>query len=482
MLSITTWAVPRFAVIHRICQPFPLVLIVLKTTLRRHLEQIYPSRELASWFDPLGVDIDREGRSVRISFPHPLFRQWFMGTIRPAFEEHARAVAQGLRFEYQDDAPEGAAAPPLRQTVAAPSSPALPSGRSLFPGQTAKASFSKAPARPKSEGFIPALLGRYNFEDFLVNRKNDFPVAAAKEAVARAANPLYTPLIIYGQSGSGKTHLLGAMANALLSEQPDLPFFYGNADMLQTRVLPGTLVPLDEKVVFMDDAERISSNRQLQDELILVVDMFRAENRLLVLAFDTHPVSCPGLCQKLLSRLNGGLVLELKKPDIDIRRQYVQQKNFQFELGLSREQILSLAQRYQDFRTIDGALTRLKAYRTLVDRPETDFAGILGTGGEQKVLTPAGIIAHASTLFSVSAEDISGKSRDKKASLARQLSMYLCRELLGLSLAQVGHFFGGRDHSSVHYTIKKVIELQQSNKDMNKYLAELKQLCLSGPS
>ncbi len=485
-----------------------LSVVVLKTTLRQHLENIYPNHELTCWFDPLGVDVDYDTKAVRIFFPHALFRRWFMDSIRPAFEEHAKSVIAGFSLLYEGisgSRPAVESQKPVEptKTPRAPLAPEPPA--SPLPGVAAKVSSKAAPSPGRTrqdspgipdpapspapaaasspshaEGFISTLLGRYTFEGFLVNRKNDFPLAAAKEAVAKAKCPAYTPLVIYGQSGSGKTHLLGAMANFLLSEKPALSFFYGNADLLQTRIMPGSLIPLDEKVVFMDDAQGICTNQQSQDELIVALDMFRTENRLLVLAFDTHPANCSGLSQKLIARLTAGLVLELKKPDIDIRRQYAQQKNQQLELGLSREQVLALAQRYQDFRTIDGALTRLKAYRSLVNRQDTDLANILGPGNEQKLLTPAVIIAHAAKLYSVSPEDIVGKGRGADSTLARQLAIYLCRDLLGLSLVQVGHVFGGRDHSSIHYTLKKVTQLQQSNKDIHNALAQLKLLCQTG--
>ena len=331
----------------------------------------------------------------------------------------------------------------------------------------------------------------YTFDSFLANRKNDFPLNAARECVHKAAKPPYTPFIVYGQSGAGKSHLLGAMANALRGNGKAL-YFGGIAYLERLAAAPGRQAPITDHYVFIDEAQRIAADthgapgtRDAQDALAALIDIFQASGKLLVLSFDAHPAECAGLGQKLRSRLVSGLVVEIKRPDLDIRRQYVQQKNAAHSLGLDKEQIMTIAHRYQDIRSIDGALARLSAYRDLVSsqNPDaagvTDLASILDRGGVETQLTPVSIILTVAKELALPPEEITGKKRDKTLSLARHIAMLLCRELLGLSLIQTGRIFSGRDHSSVLYSIKKIKQLQESDKVVHKRVKDLRKLCLS---
>jgi len=327
------------------------------------------------------------------------------------------------------------------------------------------------------------LYDHYTFDTFLVNRKNDFPLVAARECVSKAAKPPYTPFVVYGQSGAGKSHLLGAMANALRGNNKTL-YFGGIAYLERMTATPSRQAPITDHYIFIDDAERIAACHNTQDALAELINIFQASGKLLVLSFDVHPAQCAGLGQKLRSRLVSGLVVEIKRPDLDIRRQYVQHKNTAHDLGLNKEQIMAISNRYQDIRSIDGALARLSAYRNLVpsqstDAANADLASILDRGGEHVQLTPVSIILTVAREFSLSPEEMTGKNRDKTISLARHIAILLCRELLGLSLIQTGRIFSGRDHSSVLYSIKKIKQLQESDKVIHKQVENLRKLCLT---
>ena len=330
------------------------------------------------------------------------------------------------------------------------------------------------------------LNGQHTFDAFLVNRKNDFPFMAAKECVAKADLPPYTPFVVYGQSGAGKSHLLGAMANVLHKEGKAL-YFGGIAYFDRMALGPGTQAQLPEQCVFIDNAQCAASCRDTQGALAALIDMFQVSGKLLALSFDAHPGQYAGLCQKLRSRLVSGLVVEIKRPDLDIRRQYVQRKNTAQGLGLGQEQILAISHRYQDIRSIDGVLARIAAYRNLIagqgnditDVAAPDISAILDQEEDQAFVTPASIILTVAREFSLSPEEMTGKNKGKKLSLARHIAMLLCRELLGLSLVQTGRIFSGRDHSSVLYSIKKVKQLQESDKVMHKKVESLRQLCLT---
>lgn len=413
------------------------------------------------------MQMDEEEGELRVSFPHTFFGDWFMQTMRADFERCASdcSAAPGppLSIVY-----EGSYAGRRKKT------PPLASGF-VEPAPLAGAS---------SDGRQKAKL----FDNFLVNRKNDFPLAAAKEFVAQelsgtAERPYFSPFVIYGHSGSGKSHLLCAMVAAL--RDSGRSYHHGGVSFLEhIRIAPGRYAQVNEMMVFLDDMHRVSSCPDLQDALVALVDMFQSTGRLLALAFDSHPASCAGLGQNLRTRLCSGLVVELKRPDLDIRRQYVQQQNDLLKLNLNREQMLNLAQRFQDLRNIDGSLTRLLAYRSLLmkdgaEGQPADVSALLTQGLENESLTPPHVIAICARHFSVSPEDMIGKNRDKTVTLARHVAIWLCREILGLSLVQTGRVFGGRDHSSVLYSIKKIKSLRESDKVTHKLVEDLRKLCLT---
>lgn len=465
---------------------------VFKQTLRQHLEKVFPDQELTRWFDPLGLSVDHNQGVVHVSFPHAFFGQWFLRHVRQDFEREMACLAKDMEIVYEQSqrrlpaqapAPPSAPAPPapslrLDATHAARSGNGAPNGNGAAPALYPD--HSKARDPHTEHCLTPP--EQFTFSTFLVNRKNDFPLAAARESVTAAGRPPYTPLVIYGPSGAGKSHLLGAMAHAALSDKRS--FFYGDVTFLeQIKRAPGIYTSISQEMIFLDDVQRVAACQDLQEALQALIDMCQPAGRLLVLSLDAHPSTCAGLGQKLRSRLASGLVLEIKRPDLDIRRQYLQRENNRLDLGLHKEQVLELAQHYQDIRTIDGAVTRLCAFRALLQQQDggaktpVDISVILNRGGDQSMLNPAAIILTVARFFSLPPEDISGKSRNKTVTLARHMAILLCRELLGLSLVRIGRVFAGRDHSSVLYSIKKIKQLQASDRDVHNQVEELRKLC-----
>jgi chromosomal replication initiator protein len=439
---------------------------VFKQDLRRHLEKVYPNQELSRWFDPLSMKVDENSRTLQISFPHAYFKDWFMLTIQKDFERQVERLAENFTFVYESGRTrEGQgpghvfrAANERRKRFCSDNSAA----NDPFPKDDAASSFT--------------------FDSFIVNRKNDFPLAAAKESavLARAGEKVpYTPFVLYGHSGAGKTHILWSLANAVRAH--GLSVYCGDSLYLENFCLaPGRYAVVAEDCVCIDDVQRLADSSAMQEALAALIDKFQERGKLLALAMDQHPSTCSAFSQKLRTRLTSGLVVEIKRPDLDVRCQYVQGRNLRQDLGLSKEQMLSLCQRHQDIRCINGALTRLSLFRAMPDLAgAADTERLLNQSEERLPLTPAAVTTMVSRHFSLNPEDIIGKSKEQRIAHARHIAIYLCRELVGLSLVQTGNFFGGRDHSSILYSIKKIKKLQTSDKNMHNVVKELRKQCLA---
>lgn len=487
--SIT--AVQNAFVVTRSPQYRITVRIVFKNTLRIQLEKIYPSRDLTRWFDPLHMDMDENEKVLRIFFPHAYFERWFMGNMKQEFEIQARSLFENVDIIYYS----------TESRSGHNNGPALLSKTRAYAEQSSSSFVSQkktpppAPVATKTENSLAdgkqpekdSLLQMedQSFDNFLVNRKNELVLASAKESVSHDTSQ-YTPFVLYGQSGTGKSHILNAMALAL--KQRDKHFLFGSIDLFGPhKLFSSSLADISKQSLFIDDAQRITSYPDMQDALVSLIDSFRAAGQLLALSFDIHPARCSGLNQKLLSRLNSGLVLELKKPDLDIRSQYADRQNRLHGLELNKHKILSIAQRYTDLRGIDGFLMQLRFFRSMRQKRTygdhdayfPDPAEMLERDDARKLLTHNHIINTVARHFSLSPDDITGKSRDKKVVLARHIAVMLCRELLRLSLPQVGRLFGNRDHTSVLHSIKRIKQLQESDKDMNNKVETVRKLCLS---
>ncbi|MCM0754105.1 DnaA/Hda family protein [Desulfovibrio aminophilus] len=424
----------------------------MKEVLRQHLSQTCSEQELRRWFDPLSLNMDEDGRCLEIGFPHAYFARWFEEGIRDRFEALlATFMGDGCSVRYREQ----------RSNGTAPASRTAP--------------------RAVDFPFDP----QFTFETFMVNKKNYFPLASARE-VAKQAGTLFNPFVICGAGGSGKSHLLRAIANEiskrhdpgriLLTSMQDIQNSY-EGDRVAARARLG-----DHDFLFVDDLHLLRNTPDLQQEMISVFNHFHENRKQMVFTSPATIASCDFLDPMLRSRLEWGLIVTLKQPDLEVRVNYVQERCRTKKLMLSREQMLTLAQRFHDFRYLQGILLKLTAYRELVRKEldERDFEQILNNTEEKtaEALSPRTVISIVAENQGVNPKDILGSRRNQNIALARQMAMFLCRDLLGLSFPALGRAFGGKDHSTVLYSVKKIEQIQQDDQSLKKVLKDLKRKCL----
>lgn len=431
----------------------------MKNGLRNHLLQTCSETELKRWFDPIKIDISDETGEVLVTFPHAFFGNWFRDSIQSRFEEQlATFLGNGFSVSYSHNGSHASAEPANAATA-----------------ETTRIDF------PFGHNFT--------FENFIVGKKNFFPLASARE-VARLEAVTFNPFVICGKNGSGKSHLMKAIANETSKRVESDRIFLGNIDDVKSVYsvkfsgdsFKARNYFFSFDYIFVDDFQTIRKYDELQQEMISIFNNFYENGKQMVFCCNDKLVTYDFLNPNLKSRLEWGLIVTLKRPDLEIRTSFIQKQCKLKKIPLSKDQILTLSQKFQDFRYLQGILIKLSAFRELVRKnlDQKDFEHILNNTEEKTDhdLTPEYIIQAVADHFDLSPADLKGNKRHQSIVRPRQMAMYLCRNLLGVSFPALGRTFGGKDHSTVLYSVKKIEESQKVNEETKNLLITLKDKCL----
>jgi chromosomal replication initiator protein len=434
---------------------------VLKQQLRRHLAQITPEQDLVRWYDPLDLHPLPDSLEIVIEFPHAHFGHWFETKIKDHFEKQVSLfLGPGYILRYRSRA--GA-------------SQNTPSGFSEF----------------KSAALDFPFGHEFTFEQFFTNQKNLFPLATAKE-VAKCREVKFNPLVIQGEPGTGKTHLLRCMANEISKYRDKNFMFLATLDELaemydtasRTSPVPVRTHLSGYSCFFVDDLHRLEDYPYLSKELLILFNIFQDSGRQMAFSSSIPLNTCEAIPVELRARLECGIMVQLSKPDLDVRLKYVQDQCQRKKISLTKAQMLTLAQRHQEFRGLHGLLNKFRAFRELLKRDisESIFENILGRSRDDQTAktTPQIILDQVAKRFNVDVKSILGSKRNKQIVLARQVAMLLCREELGLSYPSLGKLFGGKDHSTVLHSVKKIHKSQIDNSDMKVLVNSLRKSCRQG--
>lgn len=432
----------------------------MKDGFRTHLLQTCSETELKRWYDPIKIDFSDEDGEVFVTFPHAFFGNWFRDSIQSRFEEQLSTFL-GSGFNKVSYSHNG-----MKKNNE--------SSQATVPTETSRLDF------PFGHNFT--------FDNFIVSKKNFFPLASAKE-VARLEAVTFNPFVICGKNGSGKSHMMKAIANEISKRVETDKIFLGSIDDIKSIYsvkysgdnFKARNYFFNMDYIFLDDFQSIRKYDELQQEIISIFNNFYENNKQMVFCCNDKLVTYDFLNPNLKSRLEWGLIVTLKQPDLEIRTSFIQKQCKIKKLQLSKEQILTLAQKFQDFRYLQGILIKLSAFKELVRKnmDQKDFEHILNNTEEKTdhELTPEYILKSVADHFGVSIDDLKGTKRHQSIVRPRQMAMYLCRHLLGVSFPALGHIFGGKDHSTVLYSVKKVNELQKVNKEMKDLLITLENKC-----
>jgi chromosomal replication initiator protein len=328
---------------------------------------------------------------------------------------------------------------------------------------------------------------KYTFETFVIGSSNRFPHAAAV-AVAEAPGQAYNPLLVYGDSGLGKTHLLhaighyvrslynGAKVRYVSSEEFTNEFINAIRDDRQDRFKRRYR---DVDVLLIDDIQFLEGKTQTQEEFFHTFNTLHNANKQIVLTSDRAHKRLEALEDRLRNRFEWGLITDVQPPDLETRIAILRKKAAMDRLTAPADVLEFIASKIQtNIRELEGALIRVTAFANL-NRQEVDMTlaeivlkDLIPEGGEPEI-TAALIIAQTAAYFGLSIEELTGPSRGRHLVMARQIAMYLCRELTALSLPKIGAQFGNRDHTTVMYADRKINQLLAERRAVFNQVSEL---------
>ncbi len=333
-----------------------------------------------------------------------------------------------------------------------------------------------------------ALNQRYTFDHFVIGASNRFAHAAAL-SVAEAPARSYNPLFIYGQAGLGKTHLLHAVGHFVSEVFPGLRLRYVSTETFMNEFVEAIRTNTsgdfkrryrDVDVLLIDDIQFLESKEGLQEEFFHTFNSLHNAHRQIVITSDRPPKSIATLEDRLRSRFEWGLITDIQPPEFETRLAILQKKAEAERFHHVPDDVLGfIATHIKDnVRELEGALIRVAAYARLDDVPLSeelarDVLSDLLPSSEPRVITPELILDETAKMFGWTVEELIGKSRRRPLVRARQIGMYVFRELTDYSYPQIAKEFGGRDHTTVMHAVEKISALMAEQRPIFEQVSEL---------
>jgi chromosomal replication initiator protein len=418
----------------------------------------------------LAVVVDVDAASGGTEVPDP------PGTTRPqpapvpappGFSEPDGAMFPAARPD-QPTADEELLVPAGGPAVDVPDD-ARPSGNGTWPA------YVPVPTPPRGGDSVPSptqsrLNEKYIFDTFVIGASNRFSHAAAV-AVAEAPARAYNPLFIWGDSGLGKTHLLHAVGHYAQRLYPGMRVRYVSTEeftndfinsLRDDRKVAFQRRYRDVDVLLVDDIQFLEGKEGTQEEFFHTFNTLHNSNKQIVVSSDRPPKRLETLEDRMRTRFEWGLTTDIQPPELETRIAILRKKAAQDRLAVPGDVLEFIAERIErNIRELEGALIRVTAFASLNRQPvDTQLAEIvlrdLIPDSAASEITAPTIMAVTADFFGVSIEDLCGPGKTKALAQARQIAMYLCRELTDLSLPRIGQTFGGRDHTTVMHADKKI--------------------------
>jgi chromosomal replication initiator protein len=430
------------------------VLSRVETKVNRH--------SYYTWFKPTTFLSD-SGSVIAVRVPDALFKDWlgkhYSAVLIEALGELGREEA---KVEF---VPEGTPPPSVSVPV---------DGQQSSPQES---------PRERGAGQAGGLNPRYTFDAFIVGSSNEFAHAACR-AVAEAPSRSYNPLFIYGGVGLGKTHLMHAIGHYVLQHGRGLKLTYISSERFMNEMINAVrlqrILDFRERyrsvdVLLVDDIQFVSGKEGTQTEFFHTFNALYDSQKQIVISSDRSPHEIPALAERLRSRFEWGLTTDIQPPDLETSVAILKRKAETEAVPLPDNVALYIASRIRsNIRELEGSLIRLLAYASLTGRQislelaQDVLRNVMDLN--EKAVTVESIQKFVADYYQLKITELKSRNNSKSVALPRQIAMYLCKKLTRASLPEIGRSFGGKHHSTVIHSIKKVEGLRTSDEDFNRVI------------
>ncbi|MBA64438.1 MAG: chromosomal replication initiator protein DnaA [Candidatus Marinimicrobia bacterium] len=428
-----------------------------------NLKKVLPGHAIHAWFDPI-KPISFNSEVMVLGVPSQFFLEW----IDSHYSDHVQNVLNNIynsgvqyRFIVQKSQPE------------------------IIKNESIEKETPK-----KSTSRFNNLNSKYTFDKFIVGDNNEFAKTASESVSKNPGENNFNPLIIYGGVGLGKTHLMHAIGNSALEKFPSLKIVNITSEQFtldfvnslrKNKTIEFAQNYRSADVLLIDDIQFFRGKEQTQEQFFHTFNVLHQSGKQIVLTADKFPGEMKGLQTRLLSRFQSGLSVDVQPPNFEVRVAILLEKAEQNGLTLDYSIIEFIAKHIKNnVRDLEGTIIRILAKSSLMnieidnnlvadvikERVGNDF------GNDVSI---ENIVKKVSQLSKVSEKEIIGKSRKMEIAEARQLSMYLCRDIMGTSLMNIGVYFGGRDHTTVMHAVKTIDNKKTTDIKMKKMITSVRQ-------
>ena len=429
-----------------------LILARIETKVNRHSFQ--------TWFKPTSFDAD-SGQVITVRVPNPLFKDWLMKHYSVVLTEALAEVRRSdAKVRYLPDSAAEATDGDPAEVAATPTST-----------DEALAVTSTTPG-----GLNP----RYTFDTFVVGPSNQFAHAACR-AVAEAPSRSYNPMFIYGGVGLGKTHLMHAVGQYVLEHDPALKLTYISSERFMNEMINAVrydrILEFRERyrsvdVLLVDDIQFVSGKEGTQTEFFHTFNALYDAQKQIILSSDRPPHEIPALEERLRSRFEWGLIADIQPPDLETKVAILKKKAENEVVPLPDNVAIYIAGRIKsNVRELEGSLVRLIAYASLtgneisLELAQDVLKNVLDQ--DEKAVTIESIQKFVSDYYQLKIGELKSRNNSKSIAMPRQIAMYLCKSLTHASLPEIGRSFGGKHHSTVIHSIKKVNNMRKRDGNFN---------------
>lgn len=454
-------------------------------------EQELPPQQFNTWIRPLcleGEDNPQDG--LRLLAPNGFILKWVKERYLTRIEELGSiffAAPVSISIALAGKPPQ----PPVRQRkTVSETSPSVAESIQVSHTNTTIADYGKPLDKARASYEKTRLIPGFTFENLIVGKANDLARAASMQVSLNPGGSAYNPMFIYGGAGLGKTHLIHAIGNHILQHSPGTVVRYVHAEDYYSDVVRAYQTKSFDSfkryyrsldVLLLDDVQFFNGKNRTQEEFFFVFNSLIESHKQIVISCDTYPKDISGLEDRLITRFDWGLTVQIEPPEIEMRVAILKKKAEVENVALNDEVAFYIAKHlHSNVRELEGALKKVLAYASFHGRAidlnlaKESLKDLIGAVNRQ--ITVENIQKTVADYFKIKVADLFSKKRSRQIVRPRQIAMWLAKNLTSQSYPSIGESFGGRDHTTVLHAVRTIDTLRSKDNELNHTLHILQQV------